>query len=473
MTRKNNSPKESFKLIKYFGYTSFMVLLAFTLLLNIFVSHQSKRMLLEKTKEYALLFAENLNHQVFQQFVLPTTFFFGKIKLRDPVQQKRLDIIVKDTIHSFNIEAVNIYDLDNVLVYSTNPENIGKKGKGGRDYRLARKGKHVFRLLIDKPPILGLTIPKAAKLKTTIPFRMERIPSVKEGSILGVFEIVQDISMDYQKIIKNQYLLIAISTLSMGMVFIILVLIVRRGERIMLARAEALSNLEKELHKKEKLAALGEMVAAVSHEIRNPLGIIRGTAEILEKKMKELDPEDNLAHLLIEESDRLNQVLTEFLDFARPKEVKLEPLDINKIIEQNIDFLSSELERHHIEIKKDLSDDLPKIMADGDLLYRAFQNIFFNAIQAMPDGGTLSVLTRNSSNGKVTIEIEDTGIGIPKDIQEKIFDPFFTTKEKGSGLGLSIVMSIIQAHQGTIDVKSPPLNKETGTLIKIILPKGE
>jgi two-component system, NtrC family, sensor histidine kinase HydH len=458
-----------FKLVKYFFLSSFIVMLIFAVSLTVIITQRSKAALLKKTETFALLLAENLNHQVFFNFVLPIALQRKEVRLRNPEQFKQLDIIVQNTIYSFKIEKVNMYDPLNVIAYSTDRTLVGKKGVGGTDYKKAMIGQFTSRFISEDsfwPPWPGGKAP-SRKLITTLPFRVEPITQAS-SKILGVFEITQDISKDYEDLVRDQYLIVLISIGLMALLYLIILLIVKKGELIMEKRAEEQKRLVGKLHQAERMATLGEMIASVSHEIKNPLGIIRSTADLLEKKVVQYDPQNQLASVIREEADRLNRIVTEFLDFARPQTPRIQPAPIEAILRKNIHFLDLELKRCSVTIEEDYLNNPELVPVDQDLLYRAFLNILLNAIQAMPDGGHIKIKVRHDPQ-KVEITITDSGPGLSKEELAKVFKPFYTTKEKGSGLGLAIVKNIIEAHEGTIEVSKAAA---TGTSVSISLPKG-
>jgi len=178
------------------------------------------------------------------------------------------------------------------------------------------------------------------------------------------------------------------------------------------------------------------------------------------------DPSSSIPDIIIEESVRLNNIITDFLNFAKPQSPYLTACKIEDILEKNINFLASQIKEEGNIIKKHYDNDLPEINADADMLYQAFLNILINAMQAMPEGGIIYVKV-NAGDNTVTIVFEDEGEGIPEDIMEKIWDPFFTTKAKGTGLGLGIVKNIIESHEGSVRIGNKPV---AGTSVKVILP---
>ena len=444
-----------FKLVKYFAYSSLFLLFLAFLILAFIVSKGAKALILEKNKEYAFLVAENLNHQVFLQFTLPTVILFGHIRLREKAQFNRLDLIVRNTIHGFNIEQVNIYDLKGTIAYSTSPGLVGKKVVVTPEFQLAKRGIIASRL-------------EKTKLKTYAPFRAEKAPAQMINLVLGIFEITQDLSKDYQTI-RHFELTVGISAITiMSLLFLGLTLIVKRAEKIIAVRAEEQRRLENRLRQAEHLATLGQMIAAVSHEIRNPLGVISSTAELLYKREKNNPTNAQMAQIIVEEVRRLNRILTEFLEFARPQIPKPTSCNITGVIDKVLTFLKPDLEDKNIEVIKDYRS-LPFIEADSELLYRAFLNIVINAIQALSPGGEIRVtVDENQQKKGVTIIFSDNGPGVPEEILSQVFNPFFTTKEKGSGLGLPIVKNIIENHGGEVKIES---EEGKGTRVIIFLPK--
>jgi signal transduction histidine kinase len=284
-----------------------------------------------------------------------------------------------------------------------------------------------------------------------------------------VFEIVQDLSDDYQTIAHFKYRVMVTSILIMGLLFVIVRYIVKRGEDIIAKRAEERLLLEQKLNQAERLASLGEMVAAVSHQIRTPLGIISSTAELLKRKLTPMEPQDQLADVIVQEANRLNSIVTDFLNSARPATPNLMPCNVNDILEKNLSFLAPEIEKNGYKIHKRLATHVREIQADPGLLYEAFLNILMNAMQAMPAGGTITVELADRED-TLTIVFSDEGKGIPDDVLKKIWRPFFTTKDKGSGLGLPIVKKIVEGHGGNVRVENGP---EKGVQVIVTLPAGK
>ena len=461
---------KQFRLLKYFAWASFVVLVFFSFPFSMLLSQKAKETLLASFENSALLVGENLNHQVFRNFVLPVTNRYGAVKLRDKEQYELMDRVVRNTIHGFNVDLVNIHAItQGVIAYSTDPTLIGQKVQQTQGYKKAVRGENFSSLTSSRYELWGLgieTLGGQKKIRTFVPFKGVH-PETEEGYVAGVFELIQDVTQEYQSIVRFQFLVFGLSILFVGLIFFALLLIVHKAERIIEKRAKEQRELEEQLHQAERLAALGEMVAGVSHEIKNPLGIIRSTAELLSAMPDAGETQKKLSGVIYEESGRLNGIVTEFLDFARPQVPILNKCDLTEIIEKNLYFLHPELEKRGIKIHSNLDGRALKLLADQDLLYRAFLNIFINAIQSVDEGGVIHI-TAEEQKDDYLIRIGDTGCGISRENLKKIFNPFFTTREKGTGLGLSIVGKIIEGHRGTITLQS---KEGRGTEVKIRLPR--
>jgi two-component system sensor histidine kinase HydH len=479
LLNKNSEKRgKQFRLVKFFAYASFVVLIIFSLPFSMVISQRAKDILMKSHETYALLLGENLNHQVFQNFVLPVTQKFGKMRLREKRQQALMDRIVRNTTHSFKIDLVNMYDINQgVIAYSTDPNLIGKKVRESLGYKKAVEGQNSSRLVSGGDGIWGTGIQRIGsekKLRTYIPFKGPGPFLGDTGHVLGVFELIQDLTQEYESLVRFQYLIFGMSIVIMGMIFVALLFIVHKAEQTIAERAKEQRELEAQLNQAERLAALGQMIAGVSHEIRNPLGIIRSTAELMGSMSVSDESQAKLSGLIIEESSRLNNIVTEFLDFARPQAPNFQECDLDEILNKNIQFLKAELETKKILLEDKLPHRPLPIRADPQLLYRSFLNIFMNAIQAMENAGTLSVSVSEEKEAYQVV-IEDDGGGIREEDLKKIFDPFFSTKDKGSGLGLSIVRNIIEGHKGRIWMESRHKESnapKTGTRVLIQLAKG-
>ncbi|MBW2636759.1 MAG: hypothetical protein JRC86_04425 [Deltaproteobacteria bacterium] len=226
--------------------------------------------------------------------------------------------------------------------------------------------------------------------------------------------------------------------------------------------------IEDEAVEKEKSMLLDEMATGLAHEIRNPLGAIKGAAQYLKSETESLESR-KLLTVIVEETDRLNGVMSQFLNYAKPHSIETSTQDINRIITRVVSLLRAGGLPNNIDIEEDLDANPPGIDADGEQLTQVILNMALNGIEAMSEGGTLTITTariEDEENKTVEITIRDTGGGIDDKHMKDIFKPFFTTKKKGAGLGLSLCQRIIKSHGGRIDLQSTP-GEGTAFCIKI------
>jgi len=225
--------------------------------------------------------------------------------------------------------------------------------------------------------------------------------------------------------------------------------------------------LEEQLQHSEKLAALGYLAASVAHEINTPLTGISSYVQMLLKNMEKDDSRAELLKKVEKHSFRASQIINNLLNFSRKSEPHFQEINVNQIIKETLSLIEYQLKRNKIKMNLELDSKLPQTYADLSKLQQLFVNMFLNACDSMPKGGTLGIST-TSEDSSIIIDIKDTGIGIEKENLGKIYEPFFTTKPtQGTGLGLSVSYGIIQEHMGSISVKS---TLEKGTIFKIKLP---
>jgi len=228
-----------------------------------------------------------------------------------------------------------------------------------------------------------------------------------------------------------------------------------------------LKKTEAQLIRSEKLAALGQLAAGIAHEIRNPLTSINILIHSMTENLPSGDSHKEDLKVIEEEIHRMNEILDQFLRFAKPATPLLEKADVSSIFEETLQLLRPHIEKQIIVVEKEFQS-LPIILMDREQIKQVFLNLLLNAIQAMPGGGHLTLRGQNSEDGQwIHISIQDSGIGISSENINKLFDPFFSTKEGGIGLGLSITHRIIDQHHGKIEVESAP---GKGTLFTIWLP---
>ena len=230
--------------------------------------------------------------------------------------------------------------------------------------------------------------------------------------------------------------------------------------------AEELMKMEQSVSRAKNLASLGILSAGMAHEIRNPLTSIKGYAQYIKSELGENSELTDDILVIENEVDRLNGILTNFLEFARPEKPNLKSEDANDVINRVVLLVKRDMLPDNIKIVLELSE-VSRILIDENQIERVIINLILNSIQAMPNGGTIKLLTEKSKDNYVNIIVEDNGNGIPPENYEKIFEPFFTTKNKGTGLGLAICSRIIENHGGFIEVSSS-VNKGTKFTVKFI-----
>jgi signal transduction histidine kinase len=243
--------------------------------------------------------------------------------------------------------------------------------------------------------------------------------------------------------------------------------------RTLQQQSELIIRIEEQLRSAERLSVLGELAAVLAHEIRNPLGSIRGTAEILKDDYQPGDKKFEFLEILLKESDRLNRVVEDFLRLSRPQPLSMKPCNIGEELRSVVMLVMAEARDKGISLELK-ADKALEIMGDRDKLHQAFLNIILNGIQSTASGDTLTieaqwVMDLKQEHTEIQIVFWDTGSGIPENLQPKIFASFFTTKRDGTGLGLAITKKIIEAHQGRIEVAA---NSPRGAVFIVSIPAG-
>ena len=563
--------EKPFRLAKSFSLIAVVMIFAVVLVLVTVISRQAEIIITKRVEDDTIKLMENLNHQMYTNFLTKVSDPDGRSRLREPEQQALLHDIITNTIYGFDLKSVFIYGPGGEVVYATDETELLTPAKDMEAFnesinlfkslpRIKYVLPQLFRLtspweggkpwtghtpaqpvtnptLTDPLPTLAPSLPSLGgsaqyRMPNLYYYALENVPSNNEqlGSgeipeaaevasetptltflggesseddylsyqrsqtvfrydrggyllfnilpkgefvlrsykamgdlnpsrygVSGVLEISRDLTPEYHQLARLQYFAFGIAVLlTLGLTFV-LRWVVSRGEAIITRRNEQKRTLEQRLDQAERLAGLGSMVATVAHEIRNPLGIIHSTADVLKRYLSPHPDQARLARAIIEEANRLSEVVTEFLDFARPPMPRLEPVLIEDILEEILAFMEITLARAGVEVRTSFRQNPTPIPGDKAMLHRAFLNLLVNAIQAMDDGGLITVVTQvgnNSSSGKaqLLIAISDTGPGLSEEVHQKIFSPFYTTKAKGTGLGLVIVRNIIESHGGQIEL---------------------
>lgn len=259
---------------------------------------------------------------------------------------------------------------------------------------------------------------------------------------------------------------------------------VRRYQLLSETLSEANRSLklaQEEARRAERLAALGQLSAGLAHEIRNPLGVIKGSAEILTQKLSAADPKtvdplaQELSGYIYTEVNRVSALVSRFLDFARPSQLDLSGADLAQLVERCLKTVTEQGACAKVKVQREFAAGLPQVMLDQDLCEQVFTNLMMNACEAMGEqGGEMKVRVRAAAaedgDRGVVVEIEDTGPGVPVELKEQIFNPFVTTKKSGVGLGLAIVSKIVDAHGGSLKLVSTP---QHGACFRVYFPEKQ
>jgi signal transduction histidine kinase len=249
---------------------------------------------------------------------------------------------------------------------------------------------------------------------------------------------------------------------------------VQRYQELSENLSEANRNLKQaqaEARRAERLAALGQLSAGLAHEIRNPLGVIKGSAEILNQKLAASEPlSQELAGYIYTEVNRLSALVSRFLDFAGPSRLELHPEDLSMVMEKSLRAVEQQGASTLVDVRRDYAPGMPAVLIDRELCEQAFTNLLLNACEAMGEAGGELKISIHPDRAGVAVEIEDTGPGVAAEMKEQIFNPFVTTKKNGVGLGLAIVSKIIDAHGGTLKLVSKPGH---GARFQVTLPALE
>ncbi|HVP53488.1 MAG TPA: ATP-binding protein [Candidatus Eisenbacteria bacterium] len=247
--------------------------------------------------------------------------------------------------------------------------------------------------------------------------------------------------------------------------------IAERGERIgallTMRDAESVRRLENELELSRRLAAIGRLTSGVAHEVKNPINAIVVHLELLREKMREVDPNTRRHMDIIDnEIHRLDRVVQTLVDFNRPVELRLSSFDLRRLVEEVAMLAAPEAALQGVEVKTQIGPDSLPVRADNDLVRQALLNVVLNGVQAMEDGGLLTIAAGREDNSAL-IEVRDQGIGIAPKIQDKVFNLYFTTKKSGSGIGLAMTYRVLQMHSGSLDFVTEP---GVGTTFRLLMP---
>lgn len=462
------------------SWLSLVFILLTSLGLSFFIASSVRETLLKRQEDFTRLLVENLNSQIFRRFALPTILAGGRIALRQPTQFERLDSVVKSVIEGLPVEKLRIFDFSHLVAYSTHKDELGHPDLAPANLNEILEGSSPHSEIISSIPPWQAWFHVPLKhgtfvLRVLYPLRGEPLAPGQAAPVMGALELTQDITDDYERVMAFQGIIVVMCLLSSVVLFALLLLLIQRAERILAERIHHNQKLENEIHSNEKLVSMGRVVASIAHEIRNPLGIIRSSAELLQKRNSAADKgTTRILGAIYDEAVRLSQTVNEFLDYARPRQPRKDIVNIRKVLEQALAFLEAEFQKNSIVVENEVPANV-NVLGDKDLLYRAFYNILVNAQQAMNGTGTIRISSRiqeeknpeKTQKENIILDFADSGPGFPQESMQNLMDPFFTTKEAGTGLGLPIVQSIILGHEGRIELAN---GEKGGAIVRVILP---
>jgi len=400
---------------------------------------------------------------------------------------------------------LRIFHPDGTILKSANTDEIGQ-AVNPADYNLFKEGKSEGLFRVNGRESLTIILPIVTDERCYLCHGVGR-------RVVGVLNMNFDLKKTVQRLhesanISFSSMLILIATFSLGVTFILLRFVrqpiqemsekmakVERGDlsvrldprnrdeigQLMGSFNSMVDNLEQakielekyhyqQMERADRLAAVGEMSTGIAHEIKNPLACISGAVSVLADEYDENDPRREIVSKVLEQINRLDKTATDLLAFGKPGTPEFSYVDINELLKKTLFFVAQHPEARNVERIFELTRDLPLVWIDIKQIQQVFFNIIINAIQAMPDGGLLTLTTDRVKQGDdefVRVTIRDTGKGISAELLAKIFVPFFTTKTQGTGLGLPICRQLVEHNHGIIEVESA---LQQGTTFSILLP---
>lgn len=401
-----------------------------------------------------------------------------------PTAQARFAEFFRLALSNPEVLRVKFYGPDMRVVWSDEPRLLGERFADNQHLVRALAGETVAHLEAMHKEEHEYERGFAPAVEVYVPIVLHRGSAPGTAAVDGVVEIYKDPSRRFANYTRHRLVILSVSLLGALTLYAALFWIVRRAAQQMeaqrrnLARqaaalratSEELATARKQLRASERLAAVGEVSAAVAHGIRNPLASIRASAQVAAGALDDRSRLETYLRAITDEVDRLGRWLTSLLDSVRPFQLELGPVDLNGLLSDLLGVLHRRLAAAHVMVDARLAPDLPKLTADEVQLQQAFLGVLENAIEALPGGGTVVVTTEpmlGEGPPAVRIRVRDTGEGIPADRLPHVFEVLYTTKRRGTGLGLAITRKVAERHGGRVDIDSRP---GEGTTVTIWLP---
>ena len=489
----------------YYSITSFVVIGIVSFVVGEVFSRIEKNDLIERSEKYAGYIVNHINLEMYEAFYVPSMDKYGYIDLENNKEQfNSLDKIIKSNIYGFNLKKIYLFDMNGQIVYSNISEHVGYILERGENLQLDSAIKSVPASALQEP---GMKDSKGVLVEVSLLESYYPVYEYNKGVVnrekqTGVMEIYQNMEELDIQIARAHKKAVIITGSSMGLLFLILLLVIKKASNVIRLKTdqlvEARDNLEEKvvertqeikqtyerlqetqrrLSRSEKLAGIGTLAAGVAHEINNPLASVASCAEGLMNRMDDVDFKSkddeevfpDYLKTIYDETYRCKAIISKLLDFSRRQVPVFGEVDMNALVTNVVKLLGRQKELEKLSIELNYSPESVTIYGDVNQLQQVLLNMILNAIDATADGGRIKITTIWVDK-YAQIIFEDTGCGIAPADLDKIFEPFFTTKSpgKGTGLGLSICYGIIEEHKGKIAVNSNGIGK--GSSFTISLP---
>lgn len=406
---------------------------------------------------------------------------------RSPEVQQRFEQLFRVALMRLEISRIKVYNPDMRVIWSDEPRLLGMRFPENADLVEALQGETVAHLetnQVKAENVFERQFDETVEMYVPLWFANDDKPAARR--VVGVVEIYKNPSRALASLSRDRWAIALTSLAGACLLYAVLFGIVHRASRQLRSQRENLERqthalstanqelraMQDQLRASERLAAIGEVSAAVAHGIRNPLANIRAAAQVALDCPGERGVVEQYLGAIMSEVDRLSRWLRSLLDSVRPFELRPAPTNLNMVIDDALGLVGDAIRKAAVKVEREFDPEVPVISVDEVQLQQAFLGIFENAVEAMPPGGTLKVSTRCVSDGgrrDIHVCITDNGPGIPPEKLARVFEPFYTTKRSGTGLGLAITRKVIEGHGGRVRVTSEP---GAGTTFDISLPAG-
>jgi two-component system sensor histidine kinase HydH len=401
------------------------------------------------------------------------TVIASDFKAADPATvMDKFDVLHRRITAMPDITRIKIYNAAGVIIWSDERRLIGSAFPDNDELQEALEGKVVTEIsAIEKKENVFERASYKRLAEVYVP-----IYSEDGKELVGVLESYKSVDTLYRDIHRAQLAILAASAVGGLLLYVSLFVFVRQAARKIEDQQQHLIQMQSELVASQRMAAIGEMAAAVAHGIGNPLSSIRAAAQLARLDCRECEGPQQGRTLgtlesIMQQVDRVQRRMRGLLNFVRPLEPDAAPIDVNMLVSEALEVLRPRYDEKGVEARLDLSRNLPKLSLDVNHMEQVFQGLLTNAVEATPKGGTVTVTTRvqPGTNGAaaLVIAVDDTGEGIPPENRERVFEPFFTTKPTGTGIGLPLAKKFVERNGGAIVISD---GTSGGTRVEVTFP---